>query len=315
MPRKIIIDCDPGIDDAMALTMALFHPDLEVVAVTSVGGNAPIETTSRNVRALIEYLDPSRWPRIGFGTPADSPLPVEGRHSGGIDGMGTLQLPVAELLSSHPAEKVIVDTVRDAPGEVTIVALGPLTNVARAFHRDPELPGMLQELVIVGGAVESSGNVTPAAEFNIYCDPLSAAAVFLAPCRKRMIPLDVTNRVMLTLDMFDGMPDETSRAGRLLRSSLLPAFRDYRQRYGFEGLHIHDTVGMISLVSPSHFQFEKLAGVVETEGRFAAGMTLFDRRRIPSWRPNLSVALEVDHEAVLREVLELAHAAGRATKE
>lgn len=315
MPRKIIIDCDPGIDDAMALAMAMFHPDLEVVAVTSVGGNVPIETASRNVRALIEYLDPPRWPRIGFGMPPDRPLPVEGRYASGIDGMGGVQLPVAELLSSHPAEKVIVDTVRDAPDEVTLVSLGPLTNVARAFHRDPELPGMLQELVIIGGAVASAGNVTPAAEFNIYCDPRAAAAVFLAPCHKRLIPLDATNQVMLSFDAFDRMPDETSRAGRLLRGSLVPAFRDYRQQYGFEGLHVHDSVGMVSLVHPQLFTFEKLAGAVETEGRLTAGMTLFDRRRIPAWRPNLSVAMDLDEEAVLRKIIELTHNAGFATKE
>src|SRR3954469_22030474 len=161
MPRKIIIDCDPGIDDAVALAMALFDPRLEVVAVTAVAGNVSAERATLNVQALIEQLDPPRYPRMGTATPAENAPSVDSRHIHGDDGLGTAGLQVSRLARQHPSEKLICDEVRAAPGEVTILCLGPLTNIARALSRDPAIAAQMGRLVILGGAVNCIGNITP----------------------------------------------------------------------------------------------------------------------------------------------------------
>src|SRR5262245_44082487 len=140
MPRKVIIDCDPGIDDAVALALALFDPRLEVVAVTAVAGNVPAARATQNVQAIVERLDPPRYPRLGVAAPPDDVSYADGRHLHGPDGLGGAGLAVSQLARQHPAEKLIADECRTAPGDVTIVCLGPRTHVARALTRDPDCP-------------------------------------------------------------------------------------------------------------------------------------------------------------------------------
>ena len=313
MSKKVILDIDPAIDDAMALCMALFDPRLDVVAVTAVGGNVPPDLSTRNVQAIIEQLDPPRWPRVGAASAPDDGLPVDGRHLHGIDGLGGANFQVAELRSRHPAEKIICDEVRAAPESVTIVALGPLTNVARAFQRDPELPSLVGRIIMMGGTVQAPGNITPAAEFNMYCDPQSARAVFRSPLTKTLIPLDVTNRIVLTYDLFGQLPDETTKVGAFLRTILPPAFRAYRQQFGLEGIHVHDSVALMAAVSPELFTTQEMAGDVETTGELTVGATLFDRRRVPAWRHNMEVAVDTDAPKVIDEIVRaLANAAASA---
>jgi purine nucleosidase len=303
MPKKVILDVDPGIDDAMALSMALFDPRLEVVAVTAVGGNVPAEQSTRNVQAIIEELDPPRWPRVGVASPPDHGLPVDGRHLHGIDGLGGASLQVAELRTRHPAEKIICDEVRAAPEAVTLVALGPLTNVARAFKRDPELPSLVGQLVMMGGTVEAPGNITPAAEFNMYCDPEAARTVFRSPSTKTLIPLDVTNRIVLTYDLFKQLPDESTKVGAFLRQILPPAFRAYRQQFALEGIHVHDSVALMAAINPEPFTTEEMAGDVETMGELTVGQTVFDRRHVPEWRHNMDVAVDMRTDAVTETII------------
>jgi len=312
MPKKVILDVDPGFDDAMALCVALFDPTIEVVAVTAVGGNCPPDQATRNVQAIIEQLDPPRWPRVGAASPGERALPTDGRFRFGEDGLGDVHFQVAELRARHPSEKVISDAVRAAPNSVTIIALGPLTNVARVFLRDPELASLVGELVMMGGTVSGPGNITPAAEFNIYCDPEAARTVFLSPSTKTLIPLAVTNQVMLTFDLFNRLPDESTRAGRFLRTVLPPAFRAYRQRFGLEGIHVHDTVALMAAIHPELFETHEMAGDVETVGELTLGATVFDRRRVPAWRHNITVARSMDKDRVIEALLEgLAQAARR----
>ena len=313
MPKKVILDVDPGIDDAMAICMALFDPRLEVVAITAVGGNVSPPLATRNVQAIIEQLDPHRLPRVGSASPPENGLPVDSRHLYGVDGMGDAGLEVAELRTQHPSEKIICDEVRAAPEEVTIVALGPLTNVARAFQRDPELPSLVGGVVIMGGTVTGPGNITPAAEFNMYCDPESARAVFRSRSTKTLIPLDVTNRVVLTFDFLNQLPDETTRVGRLLRRIIPPAFRAYRQESGIEGIHAHDSVTLLAVLHPELFVTQEMAGDVETEGDLTVGATIFDRRRIPAWRRNMEVAMDLDPAKVTQQIIRCLEEAGKAT--
>ncbi len=304
MAKKIILDVDPGIDDAMVLCLALFDPSVEVVAVTSTGGNVTPQVASRNLQAIVEYLDPPRLPRIGAGTGPDDGLPVDGRYVHGIDGLGGTDLPCAALLSQHLAEKVICDAIRSAPEEVTVITLAPLTNLARAFQRDPELPQLVDHVVIMGGALDVAGNITPAAEFNIYCDPIAARQVFQSPCTKTLIPLDVTNRITFTLGDLNRLPSDTTKIGRFLRNILMPAFRAYRQRFGLEGIHIHDMVTYMAAIHPELFTMKEVAGNVETIGDLTRGMTVFDRRRVPEWPSNMEVAYMIQKDEIIERTLE-----------
>ncbi len=264
MPKKVILDIDPGIDDAMALCLADLDLALEVVGVTAVGGNA-----ARWPLAMSRQLS-SRWTRHGGLALALHPLlnrvclPT---HAISTDRTGWAR-PVRSCRTANAAsaEKVICDEVRAAPESVTIIALGPLTNIARAFQRDPELPSLVGQIVVRGGTVAGPGNITPAAEFNIYCDPVSARAVFRSHSTKVLIPLDVTNRATLTFDVFSQLPDENTKIGGLLRKILPYAFRAYRQQLGFEGMHIHDSVALIAAMHPELFTMRSMAGDVETAG-------------------------------------------------
>ena len=307
MPKKVILDVDPGIDDAMVLCLALFDPAVEVIAVTSTGGNVSPQVASRNLHAIIEYLDPPRLPRIGFGIEPDDGLPVDGRHVHGIDGLGGTVLPSASLLTQHLAEKVICDTIRSAPDEVTVITLAPLTNLARAFQRDQELPQLINRVVIMGGTLDVAGNITPAAEFNIFCDPAAAKLVFQSRCTKTLIPLDVTNRITFTLGHLDQLPPESTKIGGFLRSILLPAFRAYRRRFGLEGIHIHDMITYMAAIYPELFTTKEVAGNVETIGELTRGMTVFDRRRVPDWQSNMEVAYFIEKEEIIERTLHGLH--------
>lgn len=313
MSRKIIIDCDPGIDDAVALCMALFDPRLEVVAVTAVAGNVPAEQATLNVQAIVEQLDPPRYPRLGAASAPDVVASVDSRHLHGQDGLGNAGLQVSQLARQHPSEKLICDEIRAAPNEVTLLCLGPLTNVARALARDPELVSLVGRIVILGGAVNGIGNITPSAEFNIYCDPLAARNVFRSATTKTLVPLDVTSQVHWSLDFFEQLPAETTRAGKLLRKIVPFAFRAYRRELGLERLHIHDAVAVAAAVHPELFTTTELSGDVEISGDLTLGATVFDRRPNCRTRGDMEVALETDTNAVADCVVRSLSEAGRQT--
>jgi purine nucleosidase len=301
--KKILLDVDPGIDDAVALCMAMFDPQLEVVAVTAVGGNVPPDRATLNVQAVIEQLDPPRWPRIGVASQPELGLPTRNVQLHGPDGLGNSDFQVSPLQHRHPSEKVICDEVRAAPGEVTIVALGPLTNVARALARDPALVDMVGQIVIMGGTLDGPGNITPAAEFNIYCDPESARAVFRSSATKTLVPLDITSQVTFDYDLLDKLPSETSRAGRFLRRIVPFLFRSYRQELGYESIRLNDAVALVAALHPELFEVELAAADIELSGELTTGATVFDRRRIREWRTNLAVATKVDVAAARDYIL------------
>ncbi len=304
MAKKIILDIDPGIDDAVALCLSLFDPDWEVLAVTAVGGNVPPSVATRNTQALLAYFDPERSPRIGAASEPDHGLPVKGRFADSADDLSMAALPVAELRTPHPSEKVIVDEVRSAPHSVTIVALGPLTNIARAMQRDPEFATLVGRIVIAGGAVQVGGNITPAAEFNIYCDPLAARTVFSSAAAKTLIPLDASNKLTLGLGFLNELPEEDNRIGGLFRKLLTAKFRNYRLELGRETIHLHDTLALMAVAHPELFRFVEMPGDVETVGELTMGATVFDRRAAPAWNHNnLEVAVSVDAGAVHQEIV------------
>lgn len=313
MTRKVIIDGDPGIDDAIALTMALFDPRLEIVALTATGGSVPVEQTNKNLQAVVERLDPPRLPRLGCGSPAESGSPADARHIHGADGLGNLNLPVPELHHQHRAEKIIHDEIRSAPEDVTILTLGPLTNIALAFRRDPTLAAQVGQIVIFGGSVDGIGDVTPAAEFNMYCDPIAAREIFRLPITKTLVPLDAARQVSFSLDLLEKLPPESTRAGELLGRLLPYFFRSHRQQLGLEVIHLRAPIALLALTDPDLFETTSLAGDVEVSGDLTAGATIFDRRGQPQWRDNMEVVTSLNADGVTTRILDLLRNAGDAT--
>jgi inosine-uridine nucleoside N-ribohydrolase len=297
MRRKLIIDVDPGIDDAIALAAALFDPRLEVLAVTATGGNVPAGQASANLQALVTYLDPPRIPRIGIAS-EDGFLPERAFSMHGPDGLGGVDLPAVPLHGSHAAEKVIWETIRAHPHEVTILCLGPLTNLSRLLRRDPAILELLGDVLICGGTLHANGGATPAADFNFYCDPLAARHVISEPCRKTLLPLETSSQVVFGFDMLDQIPDAFSRAGRVLQRMLPHAFRAHRQFLGSEGIHLHDVVALVAVTNPELFRRQTVAADVETGGELTAGMLVIDRRQVREWKPNLDMLISCDVAAV-----------------
>ena len=229
MARKVIIDCDPGIDDAVALCLALFDPRLDVLAVTATAGNVDAHQTSANVQAVIEHVDPPRWPRIGTAT---SVARSDAKSLHGEDGLGNAGLAVSKHHHQRPSEKVIFDTIRENPEEVTILAFGPLSNISRAFVRDPDVARQVDRIIIVGGSVDGIGNISPVAEFNIFCDADAARNVFRSPTTKTLVPLDMTTKITWDMDLISELPDDGSRVGSLLQRIIPYSFRAHRQHLG-----------------------------------------------------------------------------------
>lgn len=302
-PRKVVIDVDPGIDGAVALSLALFDPRLEVVAVTAVAGNVSAEQATRNVQAIIEHLDPPRWPRIGAAVEPDRAPAESLSFLNGVDGLGGVEFPVAELHQRHVSEKVLTESIRAAPNRLTIVTLGPLTNIARCLHRDPQLVAQFGQLVISGGAYESPGDVTAAAEFNVYFDPQSAREVLRSRATKTLLPLDVLAKPNFSYELLEKLPREETGVGSLLRKVLPYSFRSHRQKLGLESVRLHDAVAVLYVGHPELFQTQQAWVDVETTGELTSGATVFDRRGRSIATANVDVAVDVNEAGILDALL------------
>lgn len=302
MARKVLLDVDPGIADTIALCIALNDPRLEVVAVTATGGNSSPEQATRNVQAIVEQLDPPRLPRLGAADPQQS-LRTDWRDVFGENGLCGAEFRVAELHHRHPSVKVIADEIRTAPGELTIIACGPLSNLASVFQREPDLATQVGHLIVVGGTLAGSGNVTAAAEFNIYCDAEAARCVFRSPVTKTLLPLDVSSRVVFHYGLKDHLPDESTGIGRVLQAILPGAFRAYHQRLGLEGLYVPEAVAVIAALHPELLRTELIPCDVETSGELTHGATVLDRRRESDEQPNMDVVLDLNAEATTDAIL------------
>lgn len=293
MARKILLDIDPGVSDALALCLALGNPELEVVAVTATGGNVSAEQATRNTQALIEQLDPPHWPRIGAADP-ERMLRTDRRDLCGEDGLCGADVRGAELHHVHPSTKVIADEIRNAPNNLTIIAGGPLTNLATLFKLEPDLALQIRHLIIVGGTYLGPGDITPAAEFNFYCNADAAKFVFDLPITKTLLPIDVTTTAILEFDYLNQLPDDSSRTGRVLHKIMPAAYRAHRQVLGLEGMFAPEAIAVAVALHPELITTERLFGDVEVAGDLTHAATVFDRRRNSIEQPNIDVAVELD---------------------
>ena len=313
MTRKIIIDCDPGIDDAVAICVALFDPRLEVLAITATAGTTEAGQATSNVNAIVTQLDPPRYPRIGKATPTDDAPVVSDTHLHGRDGLGDCQLQVSHRQHQPASEKVIAELVRQHPNEITLACLGPLTNIARLFQRDPAVMPLVDKLVISGGAITNSGNASPSAEHNMFFDPISANEVFESGTTKSLVPLDVTEQITFGVELLEKLPPKYSRAGALLNKLLPFAFRSAHQQLGRELIPLYDPTALLSVLEPDLFTWEEMAGRVETRGELTRGATIFDRRLRPEWQDNMEVAVDVQVDEVKNMLIRSLRFAGQKT--
>lgn len=272
---RILLDTDPGIDDALAIFLALASPEITLEAITTVSGNVFVDHTTRNALSLLELAGRTEIPVArGCDRPLIS-LPVEAAYVHGDNGLGGAILPEPQLrpLEKHAVD-VIIETVLAAPGEITIVAVGPLTNLALALRREPRLASAVREVFIMGGALRVPGNVTPCAEFNIFVDAQAAQIVMQAGWPIRLVTLDTTNRTLLKRSLIG----ELARGGKPVPVLMKQLFDYYCDVFGLEqkldAIHMHDPLCMATVIRPDLVEWEQAYVEVELAGKLSFGETV-----------------------------------------
>jgi inosine-uridine nucleoside N-ribohydrolase len=266
--HKIIIDTDPGIDDAMAIHFAFAHPDIEVLGLTTVFGNVHTHTATRNALALVEM---AAYTAAAVAHGADSPLVVPlnppAHYAHGAEGFGDVPAahPKVEL-GSRPAATFICDAINQNPGEVTLCAVSPLTNLALALRHDPQIVERVCKIVIMGGAVDTRGNVSEWAEANIWSDPHAADEVFAAQWPITLVGLDVTEKVHCTPEDFGSLAASSPVIGGFLNEATQFYFDFHRQRHDLDGCFLHDPSAVIAITDPDMFAKEGACLRVVCEG-------------------------------------------------
>lgn len=279
MPRKIIIDTDPGQDDAFAILLALGSPeDVEVVGITAVAGNVPLALTERNARVICELAGRAD---VKVYAGCDRPLRrklVTAEHVHGKTGLdGPPMVEPAMPLQAQHAVDFIIETLRAEPaGTVTLCPLGPLTNIASAFQKAPDVVGRVQEIVLMGGAYFEVGNITPAAEFNIYVDPEAADIIFKSGAPIVVMPLDVTHKVLTTKARVQAFRDMGTRVGQVAADWADFFERFDVEKYGSEGGPLHDPTVIAYLIKPELFSGRHINVEIEVQSELTLGMTVAD---------------------------------------
>jgi inosine-uridine nucleoside N-ribohydrolase len=312
MAHKVVLVADPGIDGAFAITLALLDPDLDVLGLAATAGNVDAAQASKNVQILIEQLDPPRWPRLGAAPPVE--YEVDDTRMHGPGGLGGVSFPCAALHRPHPSDKLLIDLIRQHPKEVTVVVMGPMTVLASAFDRDPELPALVKRLVLLGGTWHEPGNVSAAAEFHFYCDPPAARQVLRCGAPVTLIPLDASRKVMFSPSDLLELPSPESRASRFLRQIVPFGIGAMSNALGIEGFYLKDVLGVLAVSQPAALTTRPMVADVETRGQLTRGMTVFDTRRGPQGSPNVELSVDVDAAAVrayIHRALERGQPAGR----
>ena len=305
MPRKIIIDTDPGQDDAVAILLAFASPELEVLSLTAVAGNVPLALTQKNARIILDLAGRTLPVHAGCDRPMTRKL-VTAEHVHGKTGLDGIPLPdpVTPLHPQHAVDHLI-DTLRaHPPGTITLCALGPLTNIATAFQRAPDIVDRVAEIVLMGGGYFEGGNITPAAEFNIYVDPEAADIVFKSGAPLVVMPLDVTHKALTSRAWVEGMRARGTPVTRAVAS-----WTDFFERfdvakYGSEGAPLHDPCVIAYLLEPGLFTGRHINVEIELKGEHTLGMTVADWWRVTGREPNAMFMGGVDRDGFYRLLTE-----------
>jgi purine nucleosidase len=295
MPIKLILDCDPGIDDAVAMALALASPELDVRGITVCHGNVPLERTKANALSMLTLL--GRDVEVYAG--ASCPLMRGEIGAGdvhGATGLGGIRLPLPRReISARRAADFIIDEIFAHPGEICLVAVGPLTNLALAMRLAPEIIPLIGRIVIMGGAV-GAGNRTASAEFNIFADPHAAKIVFDCGRPFTMFGLDVTHKAIASPARIAALRSLGEPVGETI-ASLLEVYRvPYQERYGWDGAAVHDMCAIAYLIDPTLFTTQSMSVCIDIHEGPNFGRTVCDpRRREPTW-PVVDVAMDLDPE-------------------
>lgn len=292
--RPIIIDTDPGQDDAVAILLALASPELEVLGITAVAGNVPLPLTQKNARVVCELAG---RPDIRVFAGCDAPLVrklITAEHVHGQTGLDgpPMANPVMPLQEQHAVD-FIIETLRTTDG-VTLCPLGPLTNIATALQKAPDIGPRIREIVLMGGAYFEVGNITPAAEFNIYVDPQAADIVFNSGVPITVMPLDVTHKALTTQARVDAFRDMGTPVGEAVA-----AWTDFFNRFDMEkytspGAPLHDPCVIAYLIDPDLFKGRHINVRVETTSELTLGMTVADWWRVTDHAPNATFMGDID---------------------
>lgn len=296
-PRKIIIDTDPGQDDAVAILLALASPeDVMVLGITAVAGNVPLDLTQKNARIICELAQKTDVPVFaGAKRPLERPL-VTAEHVHGKTGLDGPQLPDPTMtLQDQHAVDFIIQTLRAEPsGTITLCPLGPLTNIAAAFNQAPDIIERVQEVVLMGGAYFEVGNITPTAEFNIYVDPEAAEIVLKSGADITMMPLDVTHKALVTKNRNDRFRALETPVGVAVAEMTDFFERFDREKYGSDGAPLHDPTVIAYLINPKLFTGRYVNVEVETKSELTLGMTVADWWRVSNREPNAMFIGDLD---------------------
>ena len=321
MPAPYLIDCDTGIDDALALLYACASPEIDLVGVTCVAGNVEARQVAENTRAVLELAGRSDVEvALGREVPLVRPLEIA-PQAHGPRGLGYAELPAASRpLSDRSAVELILDAAQRHRDELTFVTLGPLTNLAMAVMRAPDLPGHIR-WVLMGGSYRSAGNTAPTTEWNIHVDPEAAHIAFEAFARGGVRPLalglDVTERAKLLPGHLERLASFAPESPVVLFArEALRFYMEFHSRFdGFYGAFIHDALAVAAAIDPTLVRTDPVAVQVELAGRLTAGETVTDWRRVWGREPNVDVAVEADTDRFMERFVERVGslAAGRMT--
>jgi len=294
-PKRIIIDTDPGVDDALTFLLALASPEIKLEALTTVQGNVTLPKATRNALSVLEMANASHLPVAqGCSLPLVKAPHKSGEAVHGSSGMGKSNLPepINKPLETHAIDYLIERFLAE-PDQLSLFAIGPLTNVALAIRKEPRIVNAMRELVIMGGAIRSGGNVSPLAEFNIHEDPHAAHVVFHSGIPITLIPLDVTYKCLLTSADVERLNRVGSPIARFIRDATADYMAFYKQYEGFDGCALHDPLTLAAIIAPELLSLEEHYLDVDISGGVSTAKTYADFMKVAKKPANMKVALDV----------------------
>ncbi|RPJ28920.1 MAG: nucleoside hydrolase [Chloroflexi bacterium] len=292
-PTRIIIDTDPGVDDALAFLLALASPEIKLEALTTTQGNVTLDKATRNALSVLELAHASHIPvASGSMVPLVQPLRASADVHG-ESGIGNSNLPdpQAKPVPGHAVD-YLIERVLAEPNEISIFPIGPLTNIAMAIRKEPKFAKAVKELVIMGGAIRESGNITPLAEFNIYVDPHAAHIVFHSGIPITLIPLDVTHKCLLKLEHVDRLMKINSPISRFIRDAV-EVYLKFSFERGFDGVALHDPLTLAAVSAPELLTLKEYYVDVDISGGVSMGKTFADIYNVMKKPANMKVAMNV----------------------
>lgn len=295
----VIIDTDPGHDDALAIMLLIRSKAVDVEAITTVAGNVEIQKTTNNARFILDLINSD----IPIYSGSQKPLKKEPVFANvhGISGLAGANVQKNEPLNGLAVDKII-EIVKQNPNKVTIVTIGPETNLAKAFIKDPELPGLIKQIVIMGGAIDVPGNKSRVSEFNLFVDPDAAKIVFDAPVKKIMIPLDVCNEIPMFLEDFRKTKGKLRKPILSMMKHFISGIAKFEN---FKGALVYDALATYFLVNPKAYKLKKMDIRIETKGALTSGMSVADKRNWVEKDLNVEVVTKIDRKTFVRDFIKI----------